>query len=180
MNLDGFKEFEEPTRLVLSGIFDGDVLPRSLLPAFPETWLCFFAFHALRPKGDAANFCCLAGFVDSFADRFAANCGVLSGFVGVPWIGESLAAVLVACRREATPPPPLFKRFLESVKRLRESARRPNLGEDSPSVDLLRDVERWRVGCGIRLLLGLLCCETETETFRKIDENVSRPTSTCI
>lgn len=166
MNLDGFKEFEEPTRLVLSGIFDGDVLPRSLLPAFPETgaWLCFFAFHALRPKGDAANFCCLAGFVDSFADRsrFAANCGVLSGFVGVPWIGESLAAVLVACRREATPPFP-FKRFLESVKRLRESARRPNLGEESPSVDLLRDVERWRVGCGIRLLLGLLCCETETD-----------------
>lgn len=153
MNLDGFKEFE-PTRLVLSGIFDGDVTRSLLPPAFPETgtlsWLCFFAFHALCLDGETANFCCLAG-VDSFPpdrSRFAPNwVGVLSGFVGVPWIGESLLGVFAACRREARLAtlllfPEAFKRLLESVKRPRESVRRPNFGEERRSVDLLSDVER--------------------------------------
>lgn len=153
MNLDGFEEEEEfePTRLVLSGIFDGDVTRSLLAPVFPpETGAlsCFFAFHALWLDGETANFCCLAGAGSFPPDRSRFDwVGVLSGFVGVPWIGDSLLGVLAACRREARLAtlllfPEAFKRFLESVKRPRESVRRPNLGEESRSVDLLSDVER--------------------------------------
>ena len=176
MNLAGFKTFELAL-FVFSGIFDGDTT-RSLPCVFPGTetfsCVCFFPFQAFL-DGDAANFCCFAGdnLADSFERSLFLNCGVLSGFVGVPWIGESLLTVFEACRRVARFVtlllfPEAFKRFLESVvlKRVRESTRRPSFGEARRSVDLLKDVERWRVGCGIRLLLGLFCCDTETGKFR--------------
>lgn len=156
MNLVGFRELV-PTLFVFRGIFDGDVR-RSLLVVLPDvdvfSWFGCFEFHAIF-DGDALFFCSFVvdDLVVSLGRFVRENCGVFSGFVGVPWIGESLLGVLVGYRRLARFVtlllfPEAFKRFLESVvfKRFRESTRRPSFGEERRSFDLLSDVERCRVG----------------------------------
>lgn len=165
MNLAGFKEFV-PTLFVFKGIFDGDVT-RSLLEALLEvtafSWFCFFEFQVLF-VGDVANLCIFDGedFVTSLERSLRTNCGVLSGLVGVPWIGDSLLGVLIVWRRDARFAallllPEAFKRFLESFRfkrflesawfeRFLESTWRTPFGEVRCSVDLLREIERCLVG----------------------------------
>lgn len=155
-------------------------MTRSLFCAFPTPvalpWLCFFAVQVFL-DGDAATFDC---FAVSFERSLFAHCDVRSGFVGVPWIGESLLGVLeAACRRAARFVALLL--FPEAFKRFLDSARRPSLGEARRSVDLLNDVERLRgVGCGIKLLLGLFCCDTDTAILRQTSIRAPNATSTIL